>query len=298
MKWEGKSLAHVLHHSAAVYFVLNRIPQRDVFLWALAALRARAGPEGASGDPEEHWRAIESRLTGESRWDRLVKRPDDAVSMVERAIRRRATDQTVTNILRVRPFTSYTIDGLRYTVDVFNPANELEMSYQAAGEAVVALLFESTDPPSVGPARTQDRLVENRAFYEILKDLDGILQPEHVCGTEANTMMSVLWAYLDGRVGPSYRLWEFLFPLHVLKDPPIEFTGETRISGRLAGMLPDKEVKLAKVEDWGDGRVLIQTRAGLDAVISWEYFAVAKALGMTPVQQLVEGSAPPRTAAR
>jgi hypothetical protein len=298
MKCEGKDLAHVLHHSPAVYFVLKRVLEKDLFFWALAALKARAGTEGASGAPEEHWRALELRQTGESRWDRLVKRPDDALSMVERAVRKRATDQTVTNILRERPFTSYVIDGLRYTVDVFNPANELQMPYQSAGEAVVALLFESTEPPSVGPAGTRDRLVENGAFYEILKDLDGIFQSEYVCGTEANTMMSLLSAYLVGRVDSSYRPWEFLFQLHVLRDPPIEITEEMRISGGLVGMLPGREVKPAKVEDWGDDRVLIQTRAGLDSVISWEYFAVAKALGMTPVQQLVEGSAPPRAAAQ
>ena len=97
---------------------------------------------------------------------------------------------------------------------------------------------------------------------------------------------------------PRYRPWEFLFPLQVLKDPPIPLTAETRISGSLVGMLSGKEVDLAKVEDWGGGRVLLQTRPGLEASISWEYFAVAKALGMTPVQQLVEGSAPPRTATR
>ena len=296
MKSEGKSLAHVLHHSPAVYFVLRKPPDKDVFLWALAALRARAGSGGASGAPEEHWRAIELRWTGESRWDRLVRTPDDALGMVERAIERRTTDQTVTNILRVRPFTGYTVNGLRYTLDLFNPANELEIPYEAAGEAVVALLFESTDPPAIGPVRTRDRLVENLVFYEILKDLDGILQPEHVCGTYS--MMAMLLAYLEGRVDPRYRPWEFLFPLQVLKDPPIPLTAETRISGRLVGMLSGKEVDLAKVEDWGGGRVLLQTRPGLEASISWEYFAVAKALGMTPVQQLVEGSAPPRTATR
>lgn len=59
-------------------------------------------------------------------------------------------------------------------------------------------------------------------------------------------------------------------------------------------MLPGKEVRLAKVEDWGGGRVFVQISPGLEANISWEYFAVAKALGMTCVQQLVEGSAPQR----
>jgi hypothetical protein len=289
MKWERVDLVHVLHHAYAVHFTLARPLEKDAFFWALSALRARAGADGVTGDAEQHWGAIERRLRCEDRWDRLVKRPGDSLGRVEAAIKARTTSQTVQNILRERPFTGYTIEGLHYTLDVFNPRNELEMPYQGAGEAVITLLFLSTDPPSVGPARIRDRLVENASFYEILKDLDGILRPEHVCGTYS--MMSVLCAYLEGRVDPARRPWDFLFPLHVLKDPPIPLTPATRISGRPVGMLPGKEVKLARVEDWGGGRVLIQTMPGLDPVIGWEYFAVAKALGMTCVQQLVEGRA-------
>lgn len=288
MKWEGKDLAHVLHHYA-VHFVLTRPLEKAMFLWVLAALHARAGNTNASGDPESHWRALELRMTGKNRWDAIVERPDDSLGMVQAALKRRTTTQSVSNILRVRPFTGYVIEGLRYTVDFFNPANELEMHYNGAGETVVALLFETTDPPSVGPSRIRDRLRENQAFYAILKDLDGILQPEYVCGDRS--LCDVMWAYVSGRANPARRPWDFLFPLHVLKDPPIPLTPETRISGRPVGMLPGKEVKLAKVEDWGNGRVLIQIQPGFDAGISWEYFAVAKALGMIPVQQLVEGRA-------
>lgn len=287
MTWDGKDLAHVVHHSAAVHFVLTRSLTRDVFFWLLAALKARAGADGVTGEAEQHWDAIERRLCGEDRWDRLVERPSDSLGRVEAAIKARTTQQSVQNILRVRPFTGYTIEGLQYTVDVFNPRNDLEMPYRGAGEPVVALLLRSTDPPSVGPARIRDRLAENVAFYEILRDLDGLLEPERVCGDLS--IFSVLHAYAQGRVGPERRPWDFLFPLHVLKDPPIRLTPETRISGRPVGMLPGREVKLARVEEWSSGRVLLQVQPGLDAAISWEYFAVAKALGMTCVQQLVEG---------
>ncbi len=270
----------------AAFFVLRRSLDRDVFLWVLESLRSRAGGDSVVGDAEQHWRATEVRLAGKSRWDLVVELPEATLQGIDLMRRSRACVQSVSNILRARPFTGYTIAGLQYTVDVFNPANELEMPYAGAGEPVLALLIRGLGPE---PGPIALGLARNASFYEILKDLDGILQPERVCGTYS--MMSVLCAYLEGRVAPERRPWDFLFPLHVLKDPPIALTPETRISGRSVGMLPGKEVKLAKVEDWGGGRVLIQVSPGLDSAISWEYFAVAKALGMTCVQQLVEGRA-------
>ncbi len=288
MTLERRRLVYLIP-AQAVYYVLRRPLEKDAFLWALEALRSRASADNIVGNPERHWHAIEARVSSESRWDRVVELPDEALQGIEAMRRNRASIQNVSNILQLRPFSGYTINGLQYTVDVFNPANELEMPYAGAGEPVLALLMRGLEPE---PGPIALRLAENTSFYEILKDLDGILQPEHVCGTYS--MMSVLSAYLEGRVDPGWRPWDFFFPLHVLKDPPIPLTPETRISGRLVGMLPGKEVKLAKAEDWGGGRVLIQVNPGLDAALSWEYFAVAKALGMTPVQQLVEGSAPPR----
>ncbi len=297
MTWDKQDLAHVLHYTAAVHFVLPRPLHRDAFLWALHALESRAGRSLTAVTAEEHWQAVEERMAGRSRWDAVVPRYRGPLKTGDDFKRQAATTQSVENILRHRRFTAYAIDDIRYTVDLFNPSNELAMPYAGAAEPVIVLLFHGMEPPSTSyPAIVRDRLFENKSFYEILKDLDGILHPEQVCGTYS--MMSVLWAYLEGRVDPSYRPWEFLFPLHVLKDAPIPLTPETRISGRLVGMLPGKEVKLAKVEDWGGGRVLIQVNPGLEANISWEYFAVAKALGMTPVQELVEGSAPPREGAR
>jgi hypothetical protein len=199
------------------------------------------------------------------------------------------SSQTVQNILRMRPFMGYAIEGIRYTFDWFNPSNELEMPYEGAGEPVLALLFQSADPPALGPGRIRDRLVENRAFYEVIQDIDGILRPRHVCGTYS--LMSVLCAYLEGRADPAHRPWEFLFPLHVLQGSPIRLTMQTRFYGESIGMMKDRSWTLARVEEWSEGRVLVQIRRGIDQDIAPEYFAVAKALEMIPVQQLVGGAA-------
>lgn len=290
MKWDGKDLAHVLHQGAAIYFVLRPLLQRASFLWALRALESRAERRLTPVAAEDHWQTIEERMTGSSRWDAVVPRYRGPLKTGEDLRKKAATTQDLDNMLRARPFTGYAVQGISYTLDVFNPANELEMPYAHAGESVVVLLMRGMDSLSAsGPAIIRDRLVENASFYEILRDLDGILQPEYVCGT--HSIMTMMFAYNQDRVDPKRRPWEFLYPLYVLNRPPIPLSAETRISGTLVGMQPGKEVRLAKVEDWGHGRVLIQTRPGLDAHLAWEYFAVAKALGMIAEQQLVEGTA-------
>jgi len=287
MSLSGKHLAHVLH-SYAVYFVLRRPLERASFLEILSSLESRAGKADTAVTAEAHWNALLVRIAGLSRWDSVAPQYTGETKSVEGWRKLAATVQSIENIVRLRPFSGYTIEGLRYTVDVFNPANELELPYWKAGEPVLALLFQGLVRE---PGPISLRLLENEPFYEIVKDIERILSPEFVCGTYS--MMSVLWAYLDGRVDPEYRPWEFLYPLHLLKGPSIPLTPETRIGGEAVGMMPGKSVKLARVEEWGDDRVLIQIRPGLDAIIGWEYFAVAKALGMVPVQQLMEGKAPP-----
>jgi len=102
--------------------------------------------------------------------------------------------------------------------------------------------------------------------------------------------MSTLTAFIEGRAAARYSPWDFLFQLHLLKNPPISLTPETRIPGTLVGMLPGKEVRLHLVEDYGDLGVLIQIKADFNSDIAWEYFAVAKALGLHCIQELCEGS--------
>jgi hypothetical protein len=281
-------LRHVLP-GHAVYFVLRETLSRDSFLVALDVLQSRGAKTEAKATPDDHWNALEERRAGKSRWDSVMPPPSSPLAGVDALKWMQTGSQSVQNILRVRPFTGFAIEGIRYTIDWFNPNNELEMPYRHAGEPVIALLFQGADPPALGPGRVRDRLAENRSFYEILKDLDGILRPQRVCGTYS--LMSVLCAYREGRADPALRPWDFLFPLHVLQNPPIPLTMETRFYGGSIGMMKDRYWTLAKVKEWSEGRVLIQVRRGIDQDVAPEYFAVAKALGMIPVQQLVEGAA-------
>ncbi len=281
-------LRHVLP-GHAVYFVLRKPLSRDSFLAMLDQFQGRATQPDTPATPDGHWKALEERRAGKSRWDSVMPLPNAPLAGVDALRWMQTNSQTVQNVLRVRPFTGYVIEGIRYTIDWFNPNNELEMPYRDAGEPVITLLFQSADPPAVGPGRVRDRLVENRSFYKVLDDIDRILRPEHLCGTYS--LMSVLCAYLEGRADPRRRPWDFLFPLHVLQNPAIPLTSETRFYGGPIGMMKDRYWTLARVDEWSDGRVLLQIRRGIDQDVAPECFAVAKALGMIPVQQLVEGTA-------
>lgn len=287
---DEEKLRHVLP-GHAVYFVLKSALERESFMWVLRSLESRAGRRETEATPEDHWAAIQDRVAGRSRWDSVAPTYSGPLPIrsLDDARRLDAGRQTVENILRLRPFAGFMIEHIRYTVDVFNPASELGIPYAGAGEPVIALLFQSADPPAHGPARIRDRLAENQSFYEVLRDLDGILRPECVCGTYS--LMSVLCAYREGRADSGRRPWGFLFPLHVLQSPPIRLSKETRFDGGSIGMMKGRYWNLARVEEWSEERVLIQIRRGLDQGIAPEYFAVAKALGMIPVQQLVEGAA-------
>jgi hypothetical protein len=290
VKLNKQDLLHALPQSAVVHFVLGDPLEKDALLWSLRSIESR-GIADTSVTSDSHWSALQRRAAGSSRWETVAPRYSGPLKSHADWTRHDGAVQSTSNILRLRGYAGYTVDGIRYTVDLFNPANELGIPYAGAGEPVVALLFEGTEAASArGPLVVRDRLVETRSFYEILKDLDGILRPQYVCGTYS--MMSLLWAYVDARADYRYRPWDFLFPLHVLKNPSIRITSDMSFSGEPIGMAKNRRCTLANVEQWGDDRVLIQTRPGLESNISWEYFAVAKALGMIPVQQLVEGSAP------
>lgn len=284
-------LAHILPGNG-VYFVLREPLARESFMGALRVLERRAEASETSASWEDHWREIQERIAGRSRWDVVAPPiPREELDSLEGRSRARATRQTVENVLRLRKYTGFAAEGLRYTLDVFNPNGEIEVPYEGAGEAVVALLMQGLEPE---PGPIALRLSENQAFYELLKDLDAVMNPEHVCGTYS--LMSPLAAYLEGRVDPAWRPWDFLFPLHVLRWPGTQLTKETLFHGGSIGMMKDRAWAVARADEWSHGRVLVQVRNGLDRQLSGEYFAVAKALGMIPVQQLVEGSAPPRAA--
>jgi len=290
-----RQVAHRTHAATAVYFVQKGALDRRQFEGMLAVLESRAGRCDTGATIEPHWVALSERMTGRSPWDALVQTFEGPIKGVEAAKRFRASEHGVTNILAWRPYTAYTVAGIQYVVDLFNPANELEMSYAGAGETVVALLLRELDFGGV-----QYRLVENEAFYEIVREIADILDPEFVRGTYS--MFPVLMAYEDGRLDPKRRPWELLFPLSVLSKPTdlvfaVEPTKSRTTNDSLAllwTLLTDPKVRelpiarlFKRVEIWDEGRVLVQVGGGLESVLRDEYVEAARTLGMTAVQELV-----------
>lgn len=280
-------LAHVIP-GAAVYFPLARPVDRPQLHALHQALARRASSELDSSLIESHWQRLERRLTGHARWDSVVERPDyPRRGTREQYLAWETTHLTPQNLASRAGYLSPVVDRVQYTFDYFNPANELGMPYREAGEPVLALMMQSTEPSAVSfPCLIRDHMPDS--FAGIVRDLFDILAPSGIFG--CYSLMSTLSAFLEDRAPPRYSPWDFLFQLHLLKNPPFPINRETRISGRLVGMLPGKEAPFHSVQPYGDSAVLIQIGAGFDAVLRWEYFAIAKALDMFCIQELCEGT--------
>ena len=294
MRLQGEDLKHRLPANPSVFFPLSGELKRKAFERIMGVLDRQAGRRDTTATAAEHWSALEERNTGSKRWDRLVARYSGPTESKEDGIRQRASFHNVGNVLAQRPYTAHTVEGIQYVVDLFNPANELEMPYAGAGETVVALLLRELEFGTV-----QYRLVQNAPFYRIVREIAEILEPECVRGTYS--MFPILVAYLEGRLNPK-RPWELLFPLSVLTKPAalapsadlstcrttndsLALLWPMLASPRFRGLPLARLFK--KVEVWDENRILVQVWNGLESVLRDEYGEAARTLGMSAVQELV-----------
>ena len=284
---DTQTLAHVIP-GAAVYFPLGRPLDEAQFHSLHHTLARRAGSAPDRSLLDSHWQALERRLSGHARWDSVVARREyPRRGTRDEVLAWQATHLTPRNLADRAGYLSTIVDGVEYTFDYFNPENELGLSYRQAGEPVVALMMQSAEPrPTSFPCLIRDRMPDS--FMSIIREAFDILAPSGIFG--CYSIMSTLCAFLEDRAPSRYSPWDFLFQLHLLKNPPFAISPETRISGRLVGMLPGKEAGFHRVEPFGDSAVLIQVGAGFDAMLRWEYFAIAKALDMHCIQELCEGT--------
>jgi hypothetical protein len=258
-------LRHVLHHSPAVYFVSQQPLTRARFDDLVGVFSRAAGKSDTPATPDEHWAALQERIEGRSRWDRIVPRdtgPDD----IHAGRRRRAAMHTTANILQQRPYTAFTVDDVQYVIDVFNPANELELPYARAGEPVLALLLDSK---TMGLVRGGLDGIDS--FFTTLRAAGDILDPEYVCGTYSMAVLA--FAYLGGKLKASVRPWDFLYPLTLVPRPSQDDDTLRRL--------------FMRVEPWPRDRRLLQVYKGLDATVLPNYALAARALNMTAIQELM-----------
>jgi hypothetical protein len=275
-------LHHDLYKGPCVLITLADELNRQMFWSVLDAIETESGSRGGASR-DKHWTALEDRIRGASSWSSVIPPFERAPKPEERAAWLESV-QTFESILAKRPYTSYIVDGIQYAVDVFNPRNELGLSYVGAGEPVLMLLLgESTMDPrqqfQVLPIR--DRLGEIESFYRIVSRLVELLDPNDVCG--GAHLSRVVQAYHSGGLSPNTRPWDLLWTLSSVR--PEEIAG-----------IPEAQLRSAfsKIIDVGmPRRKLFQVVPRFDSVMSREYATAARLLGRVAVTEVGDGAARP-----
>lgn len=266
---------HNLLNAPAVYFSVSQ-PIDEKLFSALASVLNDASGHTVDGDAiDRHWAALSERLEGRSPWSRVVPMPVVANNDPDRIAKLQAADQSFRNVVTVRQYAVFVVDGLRVTIDVFNPRNELELPGWPPDRSVLALPLAPA--PIGGRSPTRD-LASCAAFYPLLSRLDALLNPLHVYGTF--TLASMVQALHEGRMRTAGTFSQILFPLTVVLHRPEHPTLEA-----LASLC-------AVAQPWTRNRTLVQVLPGLDPKMTDAYTQVAHRLGLRPWTRYVEGRDP------
>lgn len=266
-----------LHVGPAVFLQVPRELDERAFGDVMGVLRRHAGGNW-TGSQEHHWTALRERMAGLSPWSTVLpaapKAPETLAERSEWALRL----PVVSRIAKVRPYTSFVVDGIEYVIDVFNPRNELGLQYAGAGEPVVALLLIEpvADPVKVQPQLIRDRIGEVESFYSILADLATLLKPSKVCG--GAYLVRVMLAYYSGVLAAETSPWDLMWTLTSATPSEIAGVPRERLSAAFSRVVDVPEAALT----------LLQVVPGFDSVMSREYVPAARALDRRSVTEVGE----------
>jgi len=270
-----EDLWHNLPLSPTVFFVLKSSLTRELFYELLAIFETVGGPPENSISREQFWDAIKERSQGTNRWDTIVPRYTGSTEG-DGLIAFHASKNSVENIPKHRAYPSYVVDEIRYVVDLFNPANELELSYRGAGEPVVALMLSNAMSKWVPyPVPVRDRLRDIPSFYRILDGFVTVLEPERVCGGFYIVSAAMAYQHAKEKLPEEVRPWDFLWTLNVFDVARVEGIERS-----------DLDRTFARVLDLSNGQILLQVMPGLDSIMGREYTFASRLLKMTPVTEL------------
>ena len=258
---------HCLFKNMLVLFLLPHELRREQFAQCIETLASRGHRRPTPEELDNYWEAFRLRMRGESRWDK-VSPPIVPESTDDWRRRKHLSENTVENIPQKRTYLLFSISGIKYVLDVWNPRNELGVDYPGAGEPVLALVLAEEAYGNV-----QDRLAENTDFYDIIRGIGSICEARKIIGMNSGNLSSLMRAYIEKSIDMSSDPWSFLFPLQVLQVH------------KHVGYVALKRYFM-KVEDWGDGRLLLQVKTGIDYTINRQNADAAKLLGVTAVQDL------------
>lgn len=264
MDTDFQLINHCLFKNVLVLFVLPEPLTREQFERCIRVLQEKAGVEVTKESLDSYWRELEHRMSGNARWDLLSPPVDHKKDFVgySRSI------QKFENILARRLYKAFAVAGIQYLLEVFNPRNELGVNYPGAGAPVLTLLMKAEAYGTI-----DDRLCEHTEFYDILRQIAGICSAKQIVGMNSANLTNLIGAYLDKYLDPSTDPWSLLFPLQVRELA--KHIGDVALSRYFT-----------KVEDWGDGRLLLQVKPGIDYSINRQNTDAAALLGTTAVQNL------------
>jgi hypothetical protein len=261
MNIDPEDIKHWVQQAPVVLFGARQELDEDRFLRAVDFLLERAERGDTDANRNDHWRAIERRLRGRDRWDAIVPRFAGDFSTGENIRKHIDSQHSAANILKHRPYTAATINGLQFVLDVFDPAGELGIPYKDAGEPVLALLMKGTTRLA-----THDELTSNEPFYEVIAGLDAIVDAHHVIGNFS--MVNTMMAYNDGSLSPMLSIWDLLYQLvtvQAIDAPP---------RAVLEGLFE-------RVDAFPGNRLLLQLTKGFDFIVRDKYAVAANLLHLT-----------------
>jgi len=258
---------HCLFNGVGIYFQLPKGMSRPEFACILKVLAEKGTLVLRDEVVESYWRGLQQRMEGNARWDMIAPRidPQDDRSKMRAAY---LSQNRIENIVEKRPYVAFTINGITYLVEVFNPQNELCITYHGAGEPVVVLMMRGEKFETLN-----QKLFENPDFYSIIREIAAILSPRKIVGMTSASVARLIRSYREGKVDPATNPWSFLEQFQVMRLPkPV---GDVTLNRYFK-----------KFERWEDGWVLLQVKEGIDFIVEQRCFDAAKVLDMTAIEEL------------
>jgi hypothetical protein len=261
MNIDPEDVKHWVQQAPAVLFGARQALDQRLFLRAIDFLLEQAGRGDTDAGRTDHWRAVEHRLRGASRWDSLVPRFAGGFTTGDDVRHHIDSQHSVRNILKFRPYTAATVNGIQFVLDVFDPAGELGIPYKDAGAPVLALLMQGTTRLAVN-----DELASNERFYEIVAGIDAIVDAHHVIGNFS--MVNTMMAFNSGALSPMLSIWDLFYQLVTV--PAIDAPPRQAL-----------ERLFERVDAFSRDRLLLQLTKGFDFIVRDEYAVAADMLHLT-----------------
>lgn len=256
---------------------------------------------------DEQWQYYEARLTGTRPWTTWVEFADpfkDEEGMAkDEAIQHQrmvnATRYFTHNMIggpdqhgNARPGVPvrwYKVGDLLYGFELINPGNEWkipiekprppEEEYLVLGMLIAQIPVDDfNDREAAGRARLPlMNLSKQDSLFDLIAALDDLIEPAHLFGgTSVELFQLVSSLYVEKRVSPQMRLWDWFWTVTVVPTEKVNAANQEVMKKWCTVMRPMPR-----------DRMLLMTAPELDATIRGSNGFVARELGMKDIWSLV-----------